>query len=366
MHVLPRSQLRIQHCFRPLLAAALGLTLAGGLSADQPVQPAVQAGGVEPEQLATATRRGTRWLVAAQQDDGSWGSGGFRGSAAVTAHGVLALVGSGSTPIAGPHATTVRRAVEFLQRHCDADGLIAGNEAAAHGPMYGHAYATLALAEVWGERVGDDLQDCLTRATALIAGTQNAAGGWRYQPIAGEADISVTASMLVALRGLGCAGVAVEAATADRAIDYIIALQNDDGGFRYRMEPGPSGSPRTAAALFALQLAGVQGQVIDRGFAWLEAHPISLGTQDGYALYGLAAEAAARWQQRLATGDVARWQEWFHPVATALLEHQQEDGSWPDPSCPEYGTAAGLVILQTPAGLVPIVAAEGRREGLQP
>ena len=32
----------------------------------------------------------------------------------------------------------------------------------------------------------------------------------------------------------------------------------------------------------------------------------------------------------------------------------------------EYGTAAGLAILQTPAGLVPIMAAEGRREGTQP
>ena len=312
-----------------------------------------------------AVQRGLHWLVAAQQEDGSWGSQGFRGSAAVTAQVMLSLFSAGSTPAAGPYAEASRRAASYLQQHSGQDGLFAANEVAAHGPMYGHAFATLALAESWGELSEPTLFESLTRASALITRTQNQYGGWRYEPLSGDADISVTASILVALRGLVAAGVEVDADTAERAVVYILSLQNDDGGFRYLQTAGPSAAPRTAAALFAIQLAGVQGPAVEQGFIWLDHHPISLDAADGYALYGLAVSASARWQRRLASGDCAAWDDWFEPVAWSLLERQQKDGSWLDPSCPEYGTAAAISILQTSAGLLPIVASEGRRNGVQ-
>lgn len=314
-------------------------------------------------QRDSAVQRGLEWLVAAQHEDGSWGSQGFRGSAAVTAQVMLSLFSSGSTPAAGPYAEASRRAAYYLQQHSGNNGLIAANEAAAHGPMYGHAFATLALAESWGELSEPLFLSSLVRATSLITGTQNEDGGWRYQPVSGDADISVTASMLVALRGLVAAGVEVDASTAERAVSYILSLQNEDGGFRYLQVAGPSAAPRTAAALFAIQLAGVQGPAIERGFVWLDQHPISMDETDGYALYGLAASASARWQRRIASNDWDAWDDWFEPVARSLLDHQQKDGSWSDPSCPEYGTAAAISILQTPAGLLPIVAAKGRGPG---
>ena len=37
-----------------------------------------------------------------------------------------------------------------------------------------------------------------------------------------------------------------------------------------------------------------------------------------------------------------------------LLAAQREDGSWQDPSCPEYGTSAALTVLQMPADLTPL------------
>ena len=51
-----------------------------------------------------AAKRGRAWLVAAQAADGSWGSGLFRESVAVTAQSVMALVAGGSTPTTGEHA----------------------------------------------------------------------------------------------------------------------------------------------------------------------------------------------------------------------------------------------------------------------
>ena len=90
------------------------------------------------------------WLVSAQRPDGSWGSQRFSGSVAVTAHGLLALASTGSTGLAGPHAAASERAIGFLIGRAGSDGLIAGNEASANGPMYGHAFAVQALAELSG------------------------------------------------------------------------------------------------------------------------------------------------------------------------------------------------------------------------
>jgi hypothetical protein len=227
--------------------------------------------------------------------------------------------------------------------------------------MYGHAFATTALAELYGETDADEsLAGVLDRARRLIERTQNDEGGWRYQPVRRDADISVTAGMLTALRGLRNAGFDVSESTVDRGLAYIGRLQNPDGGFRYQSPAGPSAGPRTAAAVFSLLAGGVRaGEEIDRGFAWLQAHPVRLGENirlesgDGYALYGLFYTAAALWQ-RGGKG----WDDWYAATAAALIASQEADGSWQDPSCREYGTSAALSVLQMPRDLSPIFQRE--------
>lgn len=316
--------------------------------------------GMPDAGIRASIARGLDWLAAAQQPDGSWGSGAFRSSAAVTATCTMAMVGSGSTATSGPRAKAIARAVSFLLGSAGGSGLIAAREQAAHGPMYGHAFATIALAELYGETDDDEpLAEVLERGRILIERTQNDEGGWRYQPAPRDADISVTAAMLNALRALHNAGFDVSAEVVDRGIAYVQRLQNADGGFRYQSSPGPSAAPRTAAALFALLAAGVRDETtIERGFAWLDAHPVKLGqtirleSGDGYALYGLSATAAARWQH---DGDAWNtWNDWYTATAESLLAAQQEDGSWQDPSCPEYGTSAALMVLQMPDDLTPL------------
>ena len=58
--------------------------------------------------------------------------------------------------------------------------------ATPHGPMYGHGFATLFLAEVSGMVPDKDLSkqvhDNLRRAVQLHPRSQNSEGGWRYQP----------------------------------------------------------------------------------------------------------------------------------------------------------------------------------------
>ena len=312
------------------------------------------------ERIMKARSEGLLWLVASQQEDGSWGSGRFEGSVAVTAQCLLTVLGSGSTPASGPDAVAARRAAMWLLDQSDDDGLIARNEAAAHGPMYGHAFATLVLSESFGEVSSDKAQRVLRNAAALIQKSQNDVGGWRYKPIPGDADLSVTSAMLIALRSLSIAGIEVQEEVPQKAIAYIERLQNEDGGFRYLLEAGPSGAPRTAAALFALQLAGVEGVVVKNGFRWLDQHPLRLNSDDGYAMYGLSYSAAARYQRLLSTHGKNAWENWYGRAARMLLEAQQADGSWSDPSCSEYGTAAAISVLQITDGLLPIVAEQGR------
>jgi hypothetical protein len=329
--------------------AALGAVVGHG------GEPAVES---EAEEAAA---RGRAWLVAAQAADGSWGSGLFRESVAVTAQGVMAVVAGGSTPASGEHAAAVVRGVDFCLSCASADGLIAGREQAAHGPMYGHAYATLALAEVYGETARDEeIAAVLVRARDLIERTQNDEGGWRYQPRRADADASVTAAMLVALRGLHNCGFAVSADCVERAVAYLESLQNDDGGFRYLTAGGASGSPRTAAVLFALLAADKAGPFTDRGFAWLADHPVTLGSADGYAMYGLGHGAAAHWVR-----GTDSWARWYTSVEKPLLAAQQADGSWRDPSCPEYGTAAALTVLQMADGLSPLFGRLPRGEEVE-
>jgi len=309
------------------------------------------------EEASRAVRRGLDWLASSQAIDGSWGSGRFAGSVAVTAHGVLAFAASGSTPRGGVDAATVDDAITFLVEASRPDGLIAGNEAAAHGPMYAHAYAILALAELLGECDRDELPAILGRGCRLIEAAQNDEGGWRYQPRPGEADSSVTAAVLVALEAAASAGVAVSQPTVERGVGYLHRLQNPDGGFRYQSAAGPSGEARTAAVLVALGLADAgESPPLRRGRAWLAANPVRPGRVDGYARYGLLATSNAAWQE----GPRA-WADWYRSVAGELLFEQRPDGSWADPSCPEYGTAATILSLTMANGLVPAFDRGGPR-----
>jgi len=326
------------------MALSLALLLAGvAVATDAEIEASID--------------RGLDYLEATQQPDGSWGSAAFRGSAAVTATCTMAMIGSGNTPTEGPRARAVARAVGFLLASAGGSGLIAGREQAAHGPMYGHAFATIALAELYGETDDDAaVAEALDGARRLIERTQNDEGGWRYQPIRRDADISVTAAMLNALRALRNAGFDVSAEAVERGVAYLVRLQNADGGFRYQSSAGPSASPRTAAALFALVAAGGGNkEPVRRGFDWLDAHPVKLGTTirlesgDGYALYGLAATAAAVWQR----GDT-EWKAWYPATAATLVAAQRDDGAWQDPSCPEYGTSAALTVLQMSSDLTPL------------
>src|SRR4029077_3466038 len=88
-----------------------------------------------------------------------------------------------------------------------------------HGPMYGHGFGTLFLAEVSGmvhdPLLREEVDRKLHAAVKLILGCQNSEGGWRYDPDGREADISVTICQIMALRAARNAGIFVPKSKVD-------------------------------------------------------------------------------------------------------------------------------------------------------
>lgn len=296
--------------------------------------------------------KGLAFLATRQGDDGAFSTNGYGRNVAVCALAGMAWLSSGSTPDRGPYGEQVSRVTDFLLENTDESGFISVDGAASHGPMYGHGFATLFLAEVYGMSPHDDLRDKLSRAIDLIVRTQNDEGGWRYQPRRADADLSVTICQVMALRAARNAGIKVPNETVDKCVEYVRRSQNPDGGFRYMLPAGDSQFPRSAAGVVALYSAGIyEGPEIERGLKYLDQFlpRENAVNQDVHFFYGQYYGVQAMWQ---AGGK--RWERWYPAVRDVLVTRQQPDGSWVDPICAEYGTAMATIVLQMPVSSVPI------------
>jgi prenyltransferase beta subunit len=230
------------------LGAGAALTWHPSFSlAQAPAGRTVSTDAVTPE-VARSIQAGLAFLVTKQNADGSFGTGAYGRNVAVTSLCAMALVANGSSPGRGPYGGIINRAIGYIQGQSSESGFINHPESTNRGPMYGHGFATLFLAEMYGMSLHPHLRNQLAKATALIVATQNEAGGWRYQPRRDDADLSVTVCQLMALRAARNAGVFVPNATVDRAVEYVKGCQNQDGGFTYRVgDGGDSAFPRSAA-----------------------------------------------------------------------------------------------------------------------
>ncbi len=134
--------------------------------------------------------------------------------------------------------------------------------------MYAHGFGALFLAEAYGMTRRPEIREKLEKAVRLIIDTQNGEGGWRYQPVRADADLSVTICQINALRAARNAGIFVPKETVEACIRYVKQSQNPDGGFRYMLSNGASSFPRSAAGVVALYSAAVYDtKEVDQGIA---------------------------------------------------------------------------------------------------
>ncbi|MGB7161221.1 MAG: prenyltransferase/squalene oxidase repeat-containing protein [Tepidisphaeraceae bacterium] len=327
--------------------------------AAQPNQ--VRGDEITPAQEA-AVAKGLSWLAAAQGRDGAYGAGGGGSKhAGITALAGLAFMQAGNLPGRGKYGDNVQRCLDFILASCQESGLIASDQ--SHGPMYGHGFATLFLGEVYGMTGDENVKEKLQRAVRLIQKTQNREGGWRYQPVPYDADISVTITEIMALRAARDAGIKVEKETIDNAIKYVKNCQNPDGGFSYMANQGGgggSGYARTAAGVASLYYAGIfDGNEINNGLNYLKAYtPGKSGAnadQEGHYYYGNYYAVQAMF---LAGGDY--WATFYPAIRDQLIARQNKNsGAWSGDFSDDYATSMALIILQMPNRYLPVYTGKG-------
>ncbi len=320
-----------------------------------------------------AVDKGLQYLAAHQQADGHWSSGGYTGDVAITGLSLLAFLAAGHQPGRGRYGLVLNEAVDFLAKCVRMDGrfgaagLVRSDPSVGQSgqPMYGHGFATLALAEVYGMTRRRDLKPKIEAAIHLIEDTQNIDGqprldgGWRYQPAQGDSDISVTVVQVLALRAARNAGLKVTQSTIDRALAYMKRCANNyDHGFSYQVQIHQSGPARTGAGVLSLLMAGMRDSPeCQGGLTYLVNRPPLEGrnewTYREHFFYTIYYVTQAMYQ---AGGDY--WKRWYPGIRDFLVKKQDGDGNWGNfgysEAGSEYATAMAVLVLQVPAGLLPI------------
>ena len=349
MRCLPIAGLRVF-----TFVAAL-TCLATSALADPKIPKRVETSGTRL--ITTETQRsidrGLRFLSDRQTDDGAFGTKlGYRRDAGVVSLGGLAFLSSGSSPGRGTYGSEINLCIDYVLAASRQSGFINVSDSQSHGPMYGHGFATLFLAECYGMSPRKDIREKLEKAVRLIIASQNKEGGWRYDPEPNEADVSVTVCQMMALRAARNSGLFVPKDTVDRCVEYVKRCQNDDGGFRYQLvRKSSSQFARSSAGLVALYSAGVyEGPEITKALGYLQQHPPRGFFVDPHYYYGHYYAAQAMYQ---AGGE--HWEQWFPLVRDQLVKDQIVDGSWTDQTLSnEYATAMSLVVLQVANNYLPI------------
>ncbi len=328
-----------------------------------PPSIAVSADDITPRQdlddhydaaVDKAVRAGLNFLVERQNQDGT-----FQSSEQGRWVGVCSLVGlawlsRGVRSGIGDAGVALQRTGRYVLSKVQASGFLSATGETSHGPMYDHGFGTLFLAELYGTDRNTQIREKLSAAVQLIVRTQNADGGWRYNPAPEEADLSVTVCQMMALRAARNAGIGVAKETIDRAVDYVRRSQNSDGGFlyQYRLSGGESRFPLTAAAIVALYSAGIySGQEIESATAYLHAHAAANNTpeRNSFFYYAHYYTAQAFWHQG---GE--DWKQWYTGLKRTLLSLHNSQGGWFDYNSVEYGTAMACLILNMPRTVLPI------------
>jgi squalene cyclase len=227
--------------------------------------------------------------------------------------------------------------------------------------MYGHGFATLFLAEVHGMIPDKELRtqthDALERAIKCILDSQTQEGGWRYNPVPKDADISVTICQIMSLRSARNSGILVPKSRVDRCVEYVKRCQDKrEGWFRYMAQSGGGGQmgfARTAAGVVALYSAGIyDGPEIEAGLQFLvQSKPQGLNLQRTEMHYFYGHYYAV---QAMYTAGGKYWAEWFPYIRDELIARQRPDGSWFDQVCGHYATAMACLVLETPNNYLPI------------
>ena len=375
----------------PALAAPFGAAGTVGPRWGEAKRRALTAEGGNAETEA-AVRAGLAWLAAHQDDDGRIDADGFdkhcpaaskcdgKGGAhhgerescpydgVTTSLALAAWLGSGSTPVSGPFAKHVARALPFCVSEL-------GASASGFDALWSLTFSTQAVADAYAVARDPALREPLARAVAALESAQLRDGGWRYFP-ADVGDVPTTSAVAVALGTAAEAGIPVDAECAKRVLAFLDARIERDSG-RSEYHDGAEGlgyTPTTANAASALAARAFLGglssaPLLDKQAAAVTEHKPAwkIEFKDVKGPDGKTVHAQVGWLYpylwhyatlALFQRGGAGWSAWFGALKSALLKGQRKDGhaagSWDplgtysDSGGRAYVTGLCLLMLEAP------------------
>jgi hypothetical protein len=362
-------------CF---VAAAVGSLLISGLAP-------TSAHAELPKEYRECVAKGLEYLANKQDRDGHWEGAGAQYPVTLTALSGLALLMEGSTLHEGKYQKNLRRAVDWLCKVSQRDGMLNNpTYSGEHGhSMFGHGYALLFLSSVFGEEEDivrrRQLEGLLTQAASFSREAQSKRGGWGYVP-ARECDDfdegSVTVIQVQALCAARDAGIGVPAAAIKDAMAHLVkASDNSSGGVVYSLACGGGGEgrpPLTAAAIVCGFGAGdYKSPLIKKWLKFSVTHFPTHGDGrmglDEYThyyfaqvVYMLGDDGWGKLFPDEPAGERVTWTKYRKANFDNIKQAQKADGSWP---CsypdPIYATAVFCTIMQLDNGSLPIHQRKG-------
>lgn len=188
-------------------------------------------GGGGPD-TQNAVREALKWLARHQNADGSWGVQGYTDrcgalakfpgrcipnpgaadyDAGVTGLALLAFFGAGYSHVSKDVwdgiavGDVIRRGCQWLMSKQDNEGCIGPRAAAQY--MYNHLICALALSEAYGVTGSFLYKDAAQRAVNFTVAAQNPDRGWRYSFRSGDNDTSVSGWGAMVLKSAEMSGL---------------------------------------------------------------------------------------------------------------------------------------------------------------
>lgn len=322
------------------------------------------------DEARDAINQGLDALASMQiERSGRWNANeGYGYDVAITALAGLAFLGAGEAPgrgrfSAAPYRDPLRKAIEFILRSQARAGPYPGLfyeggeghlDRREHRPMHGHGFALLFLAEAYGQTSAPELRsrihEALKVGVQLTAKAQSGYGGWHYLPDGRQDEGSVTVTQIQGLRAARNAGIQVDRAVIDRAVDYIRKSQEPDGGIKYTIQYGHTSVALTAAGMAVLYGAGAYDDpALEKGFRYMRENSDS-GGRRRFFFYEHLYLAQAMHQR-----GGPDWAAYYPRARSEVLRARGQRGVWDDAFAGKaYATACACLILEVPLRYLPI------------
>jgi hypothetical protein len=281
-----------------------------------------------------AVREGLEFITSKQNKEGAKaGSFGQKHTAAMTGLALLAYLGHCETPESPKFGDSVVNAALYLMDRClKNDGkIVSGN--GGHSEIYEHAIATYALCELYtmtkesGKEI-PRLESVLKKAVGVITDAQMKDGGWSYgfDDGKGKSDMSVSGWLIQALKAAHNTGRSfskVEKSLDEAVEEYLPAIQDSEGAFKYNPDHSKGKPTLTGAALLGMQIwKGMGSPAYNKGFKYLTAK--YKNPSPGSSYY-----APYYNTQVFFMHEGKEWEEYNKKFQPKLLDIQNENGSWP-------------------------------------